>query len=1146
LFNVIHGLQRVARWGSRYVRVASLCLAGWSLAAPAQVYINEVLFNPPGTDSPNQYIELRGQPNYLLPNGTYFVTVNGSAANNPGTVCDLFDLSGKALGGNGLLILLQKTNSYAVNSNATVLANTNGPGWGSGSSSSVGHTGPNGQTDLPHPSLTFFLIQTFTAPALGDDIDTNDDGVPDGPVWAGWRVMDSVGVLNNHGAGDVAYGAINFRRNAPPGNGATASGTIVPVGFTPDYVARAGNTIGSAAGDWVAGGSLAGSAPNWILSDTQTIPTAYNSALLNHLGRPNFGAPDLNGVVAVCPPGGLILPEGGPAASYWLGLNTAPAGNVTVRVTAQPPLQVSTNGGFSWGAIGALTFNSTNFQAVLVRALADNVIDISPRLGEIRNAIASSADIGKYPITALGPVLSPAILEAGWLLLNEVKGNPPGTNDAPWEYVELLGPPNALLTNVYFLSIESAGSKNPGKANLVIDLTSVQLGGNGLLIIGATNNPYQAAGATTLVGDARFDQVGGALGNGSRSFLLVSSPQPIAEGTDLDAGDNGIPEGLPDGTTLLDSVGFSEGGANDVFYSPAVLALSNGVPDAAIRFPANTNANSMAAWCYGELAGTTGETLVFESTGLSSNFPPGAVLTPGQANDISLTLTSIGPFSGVVGDPTNPGLTFTVADANNPNAAALAVFATSANPLVVPDSNLTVVAGAGGLRTLYLDPIGVGFSDITLTVSNANKTGRITFPYGASAMGRTNGIFTTGASDASTANAVDANYMFVGDDEAPTIRLYDRRRSGGPISQFDFHPYLDLTGQESGEVDIECSTRVGNRLFWMGSHSHSNLAENRTNRMRFFATDMGGTGTNAQLVFLGYYRYFKDDVINWDKSNGHGKGTNYYGLAASGADSVNPKAPDGFNIEGLSMAPGSTNAAYVGFRAPIVPPTNRTFALIVPVLNFAQLATQGGPAGSCLFGAPIELDLYGRGIRSIEGTTNGYLISAGIPGDGKSAYPLDFKLYTWTGNAADQPEQRAADLSGLQPEGIVEPPPPPWTSNTPVQLVSDLGAKIIYDDGIQNKHEPYAAFRKSRADWVTLGPVVKPMPVITSAVVSNNLFTVTWRALKGETYRLQVQTNLSASGWTDISGDVPAAGPFASATVTPPPGSQSFYRVLLP
>ena len=99
----------------------------------------------------------------------------------------------------------------------------------------------------------------------------------------------------------------------------------------------------------------------------------------------------------------------------------------------------------------------------------------------------------------------------------------------------------------------------------------------------------------------------------------------------------------------------------------------------------------------------------------------------------------------------------------------------------------------------------------------------------------------------------------------------------------------------------------------------------------------------------------------------------------------------------------------MAFRAPIVPATNRNYALIVPVLNFTTLAVSNGPPGSASFGPPIELDLYGRGTRSLEGNSSGYLIVAGPAGTLPGNYPQDFKLYTWTGNPADQPQQRDAD-----------------------------------------------------------------------------------------------------------------------------------------
>src|SRR5262249_52369499 len=152
-----------------------------------------------------------------------------------------------------------------------------------------------------------------------------------------------------------------------------------------------------------------------------------------------------------------------------------------------------------------------------------------------------------------------------------------------------------------------------------------------------------------------------------------------------------------------------------------------------------------------------------------------------------------------------------------------------------------------------------------------------------------------------------------------------------------------------------------------------------TNRSRLFATDLSGTGAASTLAYVGRYEHLKMDLVNWDHSNAHGRGADYFGLAASAAEGVLPKEPDGsgFNIEGLAMAPGSTNIGWIGFRAPLVPATNRVHALIVPVLNFDKLAIGNGPVGSAVFGAPIELPLGCRGIRSIEGDTNGYLIVAG-------------------------------------------------------------------------------------------------------------------------------------------------------------------------
>jgi hypothetical protein len=286
-------------------------------------------------------------------------------------------------------------------------------------------------------------------------------------------------------------------------------------------------------------------------------------------------------------------------------------------------------------------------------------------------------------------------------------------------------------------------------------------------------------------------------------------------------------------------------------------------------------------------------------------------------------------------------------------------------------------------------------------------------------------------------------------------------------------------------------------------------------------------------------------LLNWDAHNLHGKGSNYYGFVASAADGVNPKAPDGFNIEGLTMAPGSTNIGWLGFRAPLVPPSERAAALIVSVTNFSSLVVSGGPVGSAKFGPPIELNLRCRGIRSIEATTNAVLISAGPPGKTTGISPGDYRLFTWTGKVLDTPQERAADLTGLNAEGIGELPAQPWTANSQVQVVSDNGNTIFYGDDIEAKHLPFPAFKKFRSDWVTFGDIVISRPACYTFSIAQNNATLSWCSVAGLIYRVQSKDNLDDSAWTDLSGDIAAVGPLTSETFPTGPGLQRFFRVIV-
>ncbi len=1129
-------------------RAAAALFLAMILPACGQTYISEIFFNPPSSDAPNQYIELRGQPNRTLASGSYLVAVHGDAASDPGTVCNVFDLSGRVIGGNGFLVLFQKDAVYTAHPYAKVLANTGGTGWGSGSSSSIGHQGENESTDLPHASVTFLLIQSTTPPVLGDDIDGDDNGTPDGAVWAGWTILDSVGVLDADGAGDAAYGRISFRRSTFPGKGAAATGTIIPIGFTPSYVGRTGNTTGYAAGDWVASDNLPGAAPNWSLSDGTTTPSAYDAEPLNHIGKSNFGAAALHGVVAVAPVAGLPLAEGGEAASYRVGLNTLPAGAVTVQATAPAGLELSTDGGVTWGATRSRVFTTTNLQTIAVRALEDNTIDTTPHLKTVRHAITASADATRYPVGSPGPAVDAAITDQEFLLFNEIKVNPPGTNDGPWEYIELRGNPGVRLTNIYFLSIESSGSKNPGKANLVIDLSSSWLGSAGLLAIGATNRPYSIPGTANYFGDPRFNQPDGILGNGSRSFLLVSSPRAIEEGLDLDGGDNGILEELPAGTTLLDSIAWSDGSTNDVLYGPA-LNLSNGLSDAALRLPARNTPNTAEGWVFGDLLGETPGSLDFDPERACDDFPFGTPLTPGRVNSIAPSVSPLRPLSGVIGDPTNPKVYFSVTD-SQPSQGTVWITASSSNPAVVPDTNLVLTPNGPGQFILAIDPVGVGYSTITLWATNSLMTGFRPFAYAASEMGRAGGDFLTGMCDASAAAVVSDDLMFVGDDENQTIRLYPRHQSAAPIAGFDFSEFLNLTEFYSDgrpkEMDIEGVARVGNRLLWVGSGSNAEWGEAHPNRNRVMATDLTVSGTNSQLSYVGRYEFLKQDILNWDANNLHGKGANYYGLVASAAPGVNPKEEDcsGYNIEAVTMAPGSSHIAYIGFRAPCVPLTNRAKALILVITNFPALAASGAAQGATRFGPPIELNLGRRGIRAMDATSNGVVIVAGPPGPATEVAPKDLKLFTWAG-WTNPPQQRAADLSGTTVEALLDIPPGPLTSNTTVQVLSDNGVTYYYGDGVPAKKLPVPEFKKFRSDWVALGPIVTPEPVIRTLPSPGNAWVLSWYSVEGLTYVVQWAASLEPGAWTDLPGAVTATDAISAKTVPPMGTSQCFFRVIV-
>jgi hypothetical protein len=307
--------------------------------AQTKFQINEILINPPGVNSGAQWVEVRATTGAqaTFPAGTYLVNVegDGGAGPNPGSMNDVFDLSGMATGTNGVLALLEQANNYQkagfydVTNSATGSTLTQGianTGFGNNNPDSI--AGPNNSTvkhsaqnfgtsdtvDLEGPSSTWMLLYAPVAPTVkstgvaGTDIDPTNTGTPGGSEYANWVVLDAVGLIDaSSDVKDVSYAVpnnggtfITFVDNhggvaVTPSNSSQLGQVNYTIDFTPDYIARINeaSTALSAGTDWVAGAFLTGANPPatsdpaiFTLSTLKTSLSGYDGVAIN-LGTTN-------------------------------------------------------------------------------------------------------------------------------------------------------------------------------------------------------------------------------------------------------------------------------------------------------------------------------------------------------------------------------------------------------------------------------------------------------------------------------------------------------------------------------------------------------------------------------------------------------------------------------------------------------------------------------------------------------------------------------------------------------------------------------------------------------------------------------------------------------------------------------------------
>ncbi|MCY0933715.1 DUF3616 domain-containing protein [Streptomyces sp. H34-S4] len=415
-------------------------------------------------------------------------------------------------------------------------------------------------------------------------------------------------------------------------------------------------------------------------------------------------------------------------------------------------------------------------------------------------------------------------------------------------------------------------------------------------------------------------------------------------------------------------------------------------------------------------------------------------------------------LSGAVGATGDPTVDVTVAQ-SGADVSALTVSASASSKATVAGTGDVSVTGAGAVRRLAVSARGRGYTNLTVKVTGlGGKTATKTLYFAASAAVRNpaDARYFTGASDSSAAVDVGGGYTVVADDESNVLRLYDRANSAAPVRTWDFSSQLGVTK----EVDIEGATLIGNTVYWTGSLGNNKDGEYKAPRNTVFTTTLSGSGAGTQLAYGRSYKELRDDLVAWDKANG-----NRYGFAAGTAEGEAPKQIDGFNVEGLEFAPGSTTTAYLGFRAPLAPAVMGGKALVVPVTNFDKVLSTGAKA---TFGAGIELDLGGLAVRDIrKNAADQYLILAGSWAADDNSDP--YALYQWDGIAGHAPVKRA-DLPTTDPGGweAIVAVPDLSVAGVRVQLVTDSGSADLYGDGTEAKDLGHPEWKKSRAAWFTL------------------------------------------------------------------------------
>jgi uncharacterized protein DUF3616 len=260
-----------------------------------------------------------------------------------------------------------------------------------------------------------------------------------------------------------------------------------------------------------------------------------------------------------------------------------------------------------------------------------------------------------------------------------------------------------------------------------------------------------------------------------------------------------------------------------------------------------------------------------------------------------------------------------------------------------------------------------------------------------------------GAVDGSAGADVGGGFFVGATDENNKFRLYEV--NGGPPRKtldvgVDAAVKSALALKKVKECDFEGAAKIGDLIFWIGSHGRDKDAKEKKERQVLLATKLTGVGKHAKLAIAGkIYTQLIDDLL---------KDSALAPFHLAKAATLAPNDEEGLNIESLAADHGKL---WIGFRNP---KSGGKDALLVPLLNPTKMISRGARAK---LGDPLLLNLNGLGMRDMVAWNDGFLIIAGDFIDRFKPGAKPSLVFWW--KPSTEPKDIGVDFGDLNPEAIM-------------------------------------------------------------------------------------------------------------------------------